>query len=52
MHVKTKTFDEDITTNKGVTMVLECDAKAKEERIKCVRENICYNSLWIYNTTL
>ena len=36
-HAKTKAVNEDAITNKGITMVLECDAKAKEKRIKCVR---------------
>ena len=33
--------------NKGVTMVLECDLKEKEERTKCLRENTCNDSLRI-----
>ena len=52
VHVKMKTVEEDIITNKGVTMVLECDSKVKEERIKCVRERLCDDTLCIGNTTL
>ena len=29
VHVKTKKVDEDAITNKGITMTLECDVKAK-----------------------
>ena len=52
MHVKTKTVDEDMITNKGVTMVLECDKKAKEERINCTRENASDDRLCTGNIAL
>ena len=52
MHVKMKTVEENAITNKGVTMVLKCYAKGKEERIKCARENNCDDKLCIGNATL
>ena len=52
VRVKTKSVNEDVITNKKVMTVLECDAKAKEERIKCVRKNMCDNSLCIRNMVL
>ena len=52
MHAKTNTVEEDIATNKGVIMVLEFGAKAKEERTKCARENNCDDRLRVGNMEL
>ena len=52
MHVKIKNGDDDIIMNKGLTMVLEYDKKAKEERMKGLRENRSDTILYAGNIAL
>ena len=51
-HVETKNGNDDGIINKGLTMVSECDQKAKEERIKCVRENRSDNAFCVGNVIM
>ena len=52
MHVKTKNVDENEIKNKGLTMLLESDAQAKDERLNCTRENERKNKLVVGNEEL
>ena len=53
VQVKIKTGDDDATMNEGLTMVLECDKKAKVERIFFLREKQvildCMLEMWHHN---
>ena len=51
-YVKTKNGNDNAILNKGLTMVLECDQKVKEERIKSIRESRDNNGLWVINAPL
>ena len=39
MHVITKYDEEVLVNNRGKLMMMLCDGKVKEERIKCVTEH-------------
>ena len=50
--MKTNNNEDDTIKNKGLELVLKCDAKAKEEIIRYVRENRMENVLVIGNSVL
>ena len=52
VYVKIKNDNEDKIINRGLSMELECDNTAKEERTKCMRENKCDNGFFVGNTSL
>ena len=52
MHVKTNNNECKTIENEGLEMVLKCDKKVKEERIRCVRENRIERMSVVGNTVM
>ena len=52
VHVKTNNNEENAIENKVLEMVSKRDTKAKEERIRCIRENRIENTSVVGNVSL
>ena len=52
MHVKTKDNEHNIIEKKGLEMVLKCDKKSKEQRIRHVIKNRLENTSEVGNAVL